>query len=118
LSPLVGNTNSFVKNSEQFIKLIQDINLQSEDYLVNFDVFCRFTNVTVGKFLHIIRNRLNSAPSFLEHSPIQVEYVIKLLDVCLATAYFKFEDKFYHKKDGMIMETLSLVVSNIYGTPS
>jgi hypothetical protein len=36
LSPLVGNTDNFKKKSEHFTRLIQDINLQNEDYLVKF----------------------------------------------------------------------------------
>jgi hypothetical protein len=35
-SPLDGNTGSFMTDSEHFIKSIQDINLQNENYLVKF----------------------------------------------------------------------------------
>jgi hypothetical protein len=45
LGPLASNTDSFVKNSEHFIKLIQKIKLQNEDYLVSFDIVSLFTNV-------------------------------------------------------------------------
>jgi hypothetical protein len=62
LSPTVGNTDSFMKSSEHFIKLIQDINLQNEDYLESSDVSL-FTNVPVEGVLHDIRNRLNTDPS-------------------------------------------------------
>jgi hypothetical protein len=49
--PLVGNIDSFVKNPQHFIKLIQDINRQNEDYLVNFDVVSLFTNTPVEDIL-------------------------------------------------------------------
>jgi hypothetical protein len=65
LGPLVGSTDSFMKNSEHFIKLIQDINLQNEDYLVSFDITL-FTNAPVEEVLQIIRNRLSTDPSFPE----------------------------------------------------
>jgi hypothetical protein len=41
--------------------------------------------------------------------------VIELLEVCMKTTYFQFEDKFYQQKDGMVMgSSLSLVFSNIF----
>jgi hypothetical protein len=54
-------------------------------------------------------------PSFPERSPLQVEDVMEVLDICLTTTYFQFEDKFYQQKEGMAMgNLLSLVVSNIF----
>jgi hypothetical protein len=44
---MVGNTGSFVKDSEHFIKSRQDINIQNGDYLVNVAVGNLFTNVPV-----------------------------------------------------------------------
>jgi hypothetical protein len=47
LSPLVGNTDSFLKNSEPSIKLIKEVNLQNEDCFVSIDIVSLFTNVPV-----------------------------------------------------------------------
>jgi hypothetical protein len=77
-----------MKNSEQFIKLVQDVNLKNEDFLVSFDVVGVFTNVPVEEVLQVIRNRLGTDPSFPEQSPLQLEDVMELLDICLATMYF------------------------------
>jgi hypothetical protein len=101
-----------VQNSEHFIKLIQEMHLQNEDYLVSFDIGL-FTSipvpVAVEEVLQVIRNRLNIDPSFPECSPLQVE------DICLTTTYFHFEDKFYQQKEGMAVgNLLSLVFSNIF----
>jgi hypothetical protein len=76
--------DSFMKNSEHVIKLIQDINLQNEDYLVSFDVSL-FTNIPLEEVLQVIRNRLSMDPSFPECSPLQVEDVMELLDIRLTT---------------------------------
>jgi hypothetical protein len=51
LSPLTGNAGSFVKNSENFITSIKDINLQNEDYLVSFDLVSLFADVPVEEVL-------------------------------------------------------------------
>jgi hypothetical protein len=80
-----------VTNIEHFIKLIQEINLQNEGL---------FTNILMEEVLQVITNRLNTDPSFPECSPLQVEDVMELLDICLTTTYFQFEDKFYpHKRN-------------------
>jgi hypothetical protein len=56
----------------------------------------------VEEVLQVIRNGLNTDP-FPEHSPLQVEDVMELLDICLTTTYFPFEDEFPQQKDGMAM---------------
>jgi hypothetical protein len=115
LSPPVGNTDSFMKNSEHLVKLIKAINLQNENCLVSFDVFSLFTNIPVEEVLQVIRNRLNKDPTFPEHSSLQVEDVVELLDICLTTTYFQFDDKLYQQKEGMAMQnSLSPVVSSIF----
>jgi hypothetical protein len=69
----------------------------------------------VEEVLQVIRNRLNTDPSFLECSSVQVEDVMELLDICLTTTYFQFQDKFYQQKKGIAMgSSLFLVVSNIF----
>jgi hypothetical protein len=73
LGLLACNTDSFVKNSEHFIKLIQEMNLQNEDYLISFDIVSLFTNVPVKEVLQVTTNRLNTDPSFPECSTLQVK---------------------------------------------
>jgi hypothetical protein len=111
LNPLAGNTGYFKKHSEHFIKSIQEINLQNGDYLVSFDVVSLFTNVPMEEILQVIRNRLSMDHSFPERSSLQVEDVMELLDICLTTTYFQFEDKFYQKKESMAVgNSLSPVI--------
>jgi hypothetical protein len=41
--------------------------------------------------------------------------ILELLDICLTTTHFQFEDRFYQQKEGMAMgNSLSPVVSNIF----
>jgi hypothetical protein len=39
--------------------------------------------------------------SFPERSPLQIEDIIELLNICLTTTHFQFEDKFHQQKVGM-----------------
>lgn len=45
LNPLVGNTNSFIKYSDDFVKLIKNERVESNDILVSFDVVSFFTKI-------------------------------------------------------------------------
>jgi hypothetical protein len=67
----------------------------------------------VEEILQVIRNRLDTDPSFLECLSVQVEDVMELLDICLTTTYFQFQDKFYQQKEGIAMAK-SPVVSNMF----
>jgi hypothetical protein len=44
---------------------------------------------------------------------MQVEAIMELLEICLRTAYFQVDDKFFQQKDGTFMgSSLSPIVSN------
>jgi hypothetical protein len=103
-----------VKDSENFIKSIQDIILQN--YLVSFHVVSLFTNVTIEEVLQVLRNKLTCQddPSFPERSPLQVEDVMELVDICLTTTYFHLQDKFYQQKEGTEIGNSISVVNNIF----
>jgi hypothetical protein len=54
--PLIGKTETLVKNSEPFLQLLQSINVGGSDILVTFDIVSLFTKDPVEKALEIIRN--------------------------------------------------------------
>jgi hypothetical protein len=57
-----------------------------------------FTNIPVEDVSQIFRIRLNMDPSFSDCLSLQVQDVMKLLDICLKTVYFQEKDKFYQQK--------------------
>jgi hypothetical protein len=69
----------------------------------------------VEEVLRVIRNRLSTDPPFPECSSLQAEDIMELLDICLTTTYFQYDDTFCQQKEGMAMgNSLPLVVSNIF----
>jgi hypothetical protein len=86
---------------------------------VSFGVASLFTNEPVEEVLQVIRNRLTTDPSFPERSPLQLEDMMKLLDICLTTTYFQFEGNFCQQKEGLSMGKyyLQWSVTHFYGTP-
>jgi hypothetical protein len=51
---------------------VEDINLQNEDYLVNFDVSL-FTNAPVEEVLEATRNTLSTDPSLPQRASLQLK---------------------------------------------
>jgi hypothetical protein len=101
LRPLAGNIPSDVKNSDHFVELLKFISLQHTDILVSFDVVSLFTDVSVDEALQVIEVRLLTEHTMAELSPLQVEAIMKLLEICLRTTYFQEDDEFFQQKDGM-----------------
>jgi hypothetical protein len=115
LAPLIGSTNSFVKNSEHFVHLIKGINLHDQDILISFNIVSLFINVLVEEVLQVTKDKLCMDSTLLERSPLQVADVMQLLEVCMKTTYFQFHAKFYQQKHGTVMSSsLLAVVSNIF----
>jgi hypothetical protein len=93
---------------------MKDISLQHEDILMCFDTNL-FTNAPVEEVLHVIKNKLFMDHTLSECSPLELDGVMELLEVCIKTTYFQLEDKFYQQKEGMAMgSSLSPVVTNIF----
>lgn len=47
--PLVGNTDSFIKDSSEFVKLIKEERVEHEDMLISFDVVSLFTKIPLNE---------------------------------------------------------------------
>jgi len=55
LKPLVRNTNSFIKDSHDFVNLIKNERIQRDDILVSFDVVSLFTNIPLYEAIQVIK---------------------------------------------------------------
>jgi hypothetical protein len=81
---LVGQSQSFVKNSGHFIELLKPIKLHPIDTLVSL-----FTNVPIDEALQVIRNKLQNDKTLTKRSSLDVGAIMELLEVCLKTTYFQ-----------------------------
>ena len=115
LSPIVGKTNSYIRNSSHFVERISEIELQEVDRLVSFDVKSLFTMVPIDDSLRIIRDRLVVDDTLDERTTLTIDEICDLTNLCLRSTFFRFNDCFYEQKDGTAMGSpLSPVVANIF----
>lgn len=115
IQPLVGKSNSFVKNSIHFVDILKTIDLGPTDIFVSFDVESLYTNVPLEESLDIIRAKLSQDQTLADRTELPLDGVMELLELCLRNSYFQVKDRFYAQIDGLPMgSSLSPVVANIY----
>ena len=62
-----------------------------------------------------IQNLLRNDDILEERTTMDADRIAKLLELCLRSTYFCFQDKFYQQKEGAEMGSLvSAVVANLY----
>ena len=115
LSPLYGDTDHHVKDSVDFTRSLLDLRLTRNEIMVSFDVESLFTSVPIKEAMKIIEKRLKEDANLQDRTPISVVDIMKLLEFCLTTTYFRFRNIFYKQIEGLAMGSpISPVVANIY----
>ena len=115
LSPLIGHTDTYIKNSSHFVTRLKDINMEQTDMMISFDVKSLFTMIPIKDSITIIRDRLNADVELEDRTLLSIDDLCKLTEFCLRSSYFRFSDNFYEQKDGTAMGSpLSPVVANIF----
>ena len=115
ISPLVGKTDSYVKDSKHFVTMLTTVNIAPNDIMVSFDVESLFTSVPTSEVLPLLRSRLESDQTPSEESGLSVDSILELVSFCVNTSYFQFGEKFYEQTQGMAMGSpLSPVLANLY----
>lgn len=115
VSPLVGKTSSFVKNSAEFVQMMRQMKVDSKDILVSFDVVNLFTNILIDEALQVMTELLRSNTSLANRTPIPVETICNLAKLCLKSTSFQFENRFYQHRRGAAMGSpLSPIIANLF----
>ena len=110
LSPLVGNTSSFVKD---FINFIFSQKLEHE-VLASFDVVSVVTNIAIDLAVTIARRNLESDDTLEDRTKLDVDNIILLLEMCLNATFLQFEETCYQQRQGTAMGSpVSVTVANL-----
>lgn len=87
LSSLVGKTNSFIKNSTDFVKRVRETPVTKDDRMISFDMMSLFTNVPIAEALDTISTLLKNGTSFEDHTAIPAADICNLTELCLRSTY-------------------------------
>jgi hypothetical protein len=115
ISPLVGKTDHFVKDSTDFVKKIQGLEVPPGHKLVSYDVTALFTSIPTADALKVIERYLRRDQTLSDRCPLTVEQLLMLLEFCLSTTYFLYNGDMYQQTHGAAMGSpVSPLVANVY----
>ena len=103
-----------LRSSYEFLEKLQEINLNSNQVMVSFDVKFLFTNVPLQETIDLISNKIYDKNSNANRLPIKKKIFKKLLN--LATkGIFLYKDKLYQQIDGVSMGSpLGPTIANFF----
>jgi len=76
LSPLVGKSDHFVKNSQHLAEDLINLRLDADDILISHDVISLFTNIPIAKSLEVIKGRLENNCEWKDTCLLEVDDII------------------------------------------
>ena len=103
LNAVKGKNPHAIKNSNDFVNKIKELEVPPPYKLVSFDVSALFTSIPVDLALSSIRSKLIKDNSWRKETELSLEQVMSLLELCLSNTYFVFRSKFYKQKFGAPM---------------
>ena len=114
LSPMMGNTDFTVKNSVEFCEQMKNVSLKEDEELVSFDVVSLFTSIPVKLAIQVAKDLLSNDDTLQDRTTIPVDDIVDLLDFCLSTTNFKYNNNHYQEIFGTAMGSpVSAVMANL-----
>ena len=114
LNPLTEKNGFTIKNSEDFVNKIKDLDVPPPRKMVLYDASILFTSIPVDEAICVIRGRLEKDTSLSERCELSIYQIITLLEFSLNTTYFGCDGMFYCQIRGAPMGSpISLVVGNL-----
>jgi hypothetical protein len=115
LGPLVGKTPYHVKNSMDFVNKIKNLEVPPPWKLVSFDVTALFTSIPIPEALEVVKQCLARDISWRQRTSLQSEDILQLLELCLNTTYFVYQQEFYQQQQGAAMGSpVSPIIANLF----
>ena len=103
LKPLVGQSPYHVHNNKEFLHQLQEQKLDPEDIIMSYDVKALFTSVPIQPSIDIITKPLEKDPSLKNRTNMHIRQITSLLEFCLRSTYFTFQNKYYEQIEGTAM---------------
>ena len=115
LAPLVGKSDRHLQNSQDLVSKMSKFTLGPNECLVSYDVTALFTSVPVEECLSIIKDLLSADDTLESRTDLNPQQVTDLLEICLKTTYFVYDEKFYIQREGAAMGSpVSPIIANLF----
>ena len=112
LKPLVGKSPYQVQNTKDFIQQMQDIHLQPDQCIMSYNVKALFTSVPIQPTTNIITKLLEEDGELQQRTSMSVSHITCLLEFCLKSTYFTFQDRYYEQQgEAAMVSPISLIVA-------
>ena len=104
-----------VKNSSQFIDKVFCVKLNSDEFMVSFDVVSLFTSVPINEVKILIFDLLSKDCNLCKRTKLTVQDIMLCLELCFNFTVFLFKNTMYQQVFGAPMGScISPVVANIF----
>ena len=104
LVPLVQKQHTYVRDTKDFINKIESLHLDSDTWLVTYDVTSMYTNMTATELVESAAKALTKLKqNDVEISIPDTDYLIKLLKILLENNEFEFNGHLYKQILGASM---------------
>ncbi len=103
LKPITNQNSYSFKNSYDFAQDIKDIQIPDTHILISLDVKSLFTNVPINHTLAYINRQLHIHKDIWKPLTSLMKDIIELIQLCIASNYFKYNTTHYKQKSGTPM---------------
>jgi retron-type reverse transcriptase len=85
------------------VNSLKNIKMRPGDTKVSFDVVSLFTKVPKKETLEYIKQRLTDFDDLDNWTKLNTDEIMELLNICICSTYFKFNDNFFKQLEGTAM---------------
>ena len=103
LNAVKGNNGHAIRNSIDFVKKVQDLEVTPGLKMVSFDVSALFTSIPIDLALKAIKSKLERDTGWETLTELSLDRVLILLELCLSSTYFVYDGKFFKQLFGAPM---------------
>ena len=115
LSEYVQRCNSYLRNTQDFVRKLEEVKIKEDEILVSFDVKSLFTSVPVPDAISAIKELVEKDEDFESRTGITTKTLIEMIHTCLSSTSFQFRSEHFELTDGLAMGSpLSPAVANLF----
>lgn len=105
---MVGKTEYFAKDSRNFVN---NLEVTSGHKLISYNVSALFTSILNPGALWVIKDKLVQEQEIPKRTPLDVEQILTLLEFCLNTTYFLYNENYHQQTQWAAMGSLGSQLS-------